>query len=167
MEKTRVHHLQCLLQRGRDDLLSRLSHVGENSATSHDYGRDEADRAKSAEAQELLSRLSAQEREKLETIERACVAWAKVPSEYVSCAKRKLEQKDWKRCPGPCGAFTVSSESNAKAPEQARANDFHWGVNSSGRGRDMYARAVSFVAKGAGRRETVISREAAAQCFRE
>jgi DnaK suppressor protein len=71
MEKTRVHHLQCLLQRGRDDLLSRLSHVGENSATSHDYGRDEADRAKSAEAQELLSRLSAQEREKLETIERA------------------------------------------------------------------------------------------------
>ena len=71
MGKTRVHHFQCLLQRGRDDLLSRLSHVAESGVTSCDYGRDEVDRAKSAEAQELFSRLSTQDREMLETIERA------------------------------------------------------------------------------------------------
>jgi DnaK suppressor protein len=71
MGKTSVRHFQCLLQKSRDDLLSRLSRVAENSGTSHNYGRDEADRAKSTEAQELFSRLSTQERETLETIERA------------------------------------------------------------------------------------------------
>jgi hypothetical protein len=51
---------ESLLQKRREDLLSRLSHVNENSGTSHDYGRDEVDRAKSSEAQELFSRLSGQ-----------------------------------------------------------------------------------------------------------
>jgi len=72
MENVRVRHFQSLLQARRQELLSRLNHVKEESRPNeHDYGRDEGDRAKSLEAKELLSRLNGQERLMLDTIERA------------------------------------------------------------------------------------------------
>jgi DnaK suppressor protein len=72
MEKVRVRYFQSLLQGRRQELLSRLNHVKEESRPNeHDYGRDEGDRAKSFEAKELLSRLNGQERLMLDAIERA------------------------------------------------------------------------------------------------
>jgi DnaK suppressor protein len=71
MEERRVRHFQSLLEKSRQNLLSRLGHVDENNGSNHDYGRDELDRAKSSEAQELFSKLSAQERHMLDAIERA------------------------------------------------------------------------------------------------
>jgi DnaK suppressor protein len=71
MEERRVRHFQSLLEESRQNLLSRLGHVDENNGSNHDYGRDELDRAKSSEAQELFSKLSAQERHMLDAIERA------------------------------------------------------------------------------------------------
>jgi DnaK suppressor protein len=71
MEKASIRYFQSLLEKSREDLLSRISHGEENSGPSHDYGRDEVDHAKSSEAQELFSKLSAQERQMLDVIERA------------------------------------------------------------------------------------------------
>lgn len=72
MENKRIRHFENLLQGRRQDLIGRLNHVNEDSAPAHhDYGRDDADRANGSQTQQLLSRLSSQERTMLDAIERA------------------------------------------------------------------------------------------------
>jgi DnaK suppressor protein len=72
MENHRVRYFQSLLQKRRQDLIGRLTQANENSGPSqHDYGRDEGDRANGSQTQQLLSRLSNQERLMLDAIERA------------------------------------------------------------------------------------------------
>jgi DnaK suppressor protein len=72
MEKMRVRYFQSVLQTRRQALIGRLSQKNEDSGPSqHDYGRDEGDRANGSQTQQLLSRLSNQERLMLDAIERA------------------------------------------------------------------------------------------------
>jgi DnaK suppressor protein len=72
MDKNRVPYFQKLLQKQRQDLIGRLSQAKENSGPGqHDYGRDEGDRANGSQAQQLLSRLSSQERLMLDAVDRA------------------------------------------------------------------------------------------------
>jgi DnaK suppressor protein len=72
MEKMRVRYFQRVLQTRKQDLIDRLSQANENSGSSErDYGRDEGDRANGSQTQQLLSRLSNQERLMLDAIERA------------------------------------------------------------------------------------------------
>jgi DnaK suppressor protein len=72
MEKKQVRYFKTLLHKRRQDLISRLNHANEDSAPAHhDYGRDDADRANGSQTQQLVSRLSSQERVMLDAIERA------------------------------------------------------------------------------------------------
>jgi RNA polymerase-binding transcription factor len=72
MDQKRVRHFESLLQKRRLDLIGRLRQANEDSGPSqHDYGRDEADRANGSQVQQLLSRLTSQERLMLNAIERA------------------------------------------------------------------------------------------------